>query len=153
MTLFFVFFKCLIFTVRIHSSTSLREGEIQIERNGQWSTICSRSWELNIANVLCRQLGFPSALKALDGNRAWMLSIATNDVWYYSVESCSGDEDSLDTCSLKKNRTSCLSARVICQRGTNKEVYVFCPVSNVNQSIDRSINQSINRSFIYTHNA
>ena len=137
MTLFFVFFKCLIFTVRIHSSTSSREGAFQIERNGQWSSICSRSWKLNIASVMCRQLGFPSALKALGAIRVWMLSIATNDNWYYSVESCSGDEDSLDAC-LKKNRTFCTPARVICERGTDKELYLFCPVSNVNQSINQS---------------
>ena len=93
---------------------SPREGIVSIERDGKWSTICAKDWDIQDANVLCHYLGYPSALKAL--------SSSTHVGSYYSNANCSGEEDSLDACFLKKKSGQCRQARVICERGMYKRI-------------------------------
>ena len=48
---------------RISGSTS-STGRVEIFYNDQWGTICDHGWDMNDANVLCKQLGFYQALQA-----------------------------------------------------------------------------------------
>ena len=69
-------------------------GRVEVFYNGQWGTICDDNWDLNDANVVCRQLGFPRAKAALQGND---VPDGTGQIWLDDV-GCTGNETFLDNC-------------------------------------------------------
>ena len=40
------------------------EGEIEVYYGGQWDSVCNADWDINDANVVCRELGFSGASSA-----------------------------------------------------------------------------------------
>ena len=47
-------------------------GRIEVYHNGQWGTICDKSWSDDAAEVVCKELGYSGALfatkKAYEGS-------------------------------------------------------------------------------------
>ncbi|XP_048586645.1 LOW QUALITY PROTEIN: polycystic kidney disease protein 1-like 2 [Nematostella vectensis] len=105
--------------VRLVGGLNQYEGRVEIYYNNEWGTICDHDWNIAEAMVVCRQLGFVTALYN-PHNAAFGQGIGT--IWLDSV-TCNGSEDSLLSCSGigTFGRTSCTHARdasVVCQQPT-----------------------------------
>ena len=70
------------------------EGRVEVLHEGQWGTICDDSWDMNDAIVICRQLGFPVAIRK--SSRA-EFGQGVDPIWLDNVQ-CTGNEQSVAQC-------------------------------------------------------
>ena len=49
--------------VRLVGGKHAYEGKVEIFHDGEWRAICDHGWNFKAANVVCRMLGFPDALR------------------------------------------------------------------------------------------
>ena len=82
--------------VRLVGSGSSAEGRVEIFHNNCWGTVCDDYWHLTDADVVCKQLGFASALEASLGAAFGEGSdpILMDDV------ACTGIEEKLADCEF-----------------------------------------------------
>ncbi|XP_078342687.1 protein bark beetle-like [Oculina patagonica] len=78
--------------IRLVDGTSYNNGRLEIQRNGQWGTICDRwsNWDFREMGVACRQLGFLGAKRTYKHPGSGPV--------YMSDLSCKGNEESLWDC-------------------------------------------------------
>ncbi|XP_028395739.1 deleted in malignant brain tumors 1 protein-like [Dendronephthya gigantea] len=76
-------------------SSSNGIGRVEIFYSGKWGTICDDEWDINDAQVVCRQLGYQKAFAALPGN---LVPSGSGQIWLDNVR-CSGNEQNLANCS------------------------------------------------------
>ncbi|XP_068677075.1 uncharacterized protein [Montipora foliosa] len=81
-------------SIRLRGHSSLRKGRVEIFYYDQWGTICDDGWDINDANITCRQLGFPGASAAYHGS---YYGPGTGRIWLNDV-ACSGSETHLCKC-------------------------------------------------------
>lgn len=84
--------------VRLAGSSRQSEGRVEIYHHGQWGTICDDGWDLNEAQVVCRQLNFPGAKSVTTGVEIY--GKATGPIWMDDMQ-CSGTERFLRSCNFK----------------------------------------------------
>ena len=88
--------------------------------NGTWGTVCDNNWDLNDANVVCRQLGFRSAVTA---HKTAFFGQGRGEIWLNNVR-CAGDENALIECDHdgwgKQDCGHSEDAGVVCTPGNDK---------------------------------
>ena len=81
-------------SIRLVNGASSYEGRVEVYHNGEWGTVCDDGWDLNDAQVVCRQLGHGQGTLAL--SRAYY-GEGTGRIWLSSVN-CRGTELSIESC-------------------------------------------------------
>ena len=86
-------------SVRLVYGSTVYKGRVEVYYNGEWGTVCANGWDLNDAQVVCRQLGYGKAISARNnafygqGNGS-----GTARVWLDDVN-CDGNELVIGDCS------------------------------------------------------
>ncbi|XP_037370297.1 scavenger receptor cysteine-rich type 1 protein M130 [Talpa occidentalis] len=80
--------------IRLQEGNTTCSGRVEIWHRGSWGTICDDTWDLEDAQVVCRQLGCGSALEAL---KEAAFGQGMGPIWLNGVN-CKGDEASLWDC-------------------------------------------------------
>ena len=70
-------------------------GRVEIFYNGEWGTVCDDYWDMSDAQVVCRELGYKYAVKALRGSS---VPDGQGKIWLDNVL-CRGNEQNLSSCS------------------------------------------------------
>ena len=70
-------------------------GRVEVYHNRQWGTVCDDSWGMNDANVVCCELGFPSASSA---PYSAQYGQGSGPIWMDEVN-CHGGEASIMNCA------------------------------------------------------
>ncbi|XP_033634052.1 scavenger receptor cysteine-rich type 1 protein M130-like isoform X1 [Asterias rubens] len=80
--------------IRLVGGVTEYEGRVEVNINGVWGTVCDDEWDINDAEVVCRELGYGSALAAVT---APGFSPGTGPVLMDYVQ-CKGSEAELVQC-------------------------------------------------------
>jgi len=68
---------------------------VEVYHNGEWGTVCDDYWDLNDAQVLCRELGLGQAIAA---RRNAFYGQGSGRIWLDNLN-CVGTELSIVNCS------------------------------------------------------
>ena len=100
-------------------------GRVEVLYSGTWGTICSDSWDLQDAEVVCHQLGYDGALRAV---RNAAFGQGTGQIWLDDVR-CVGNERSIAHCShLGWGAHNCRhdkDAGVVCRPVGNLAIHAY----------------------------
>ena len=81
--------------VRLVDGEDEYEGRVEILYAGLWGAIClGFGFDLANANVICRQLGYPGAVRVA---RYFEFGVGTGQIWLKELY-CTGTETSLEEC-------------------------------------------------------
>ena len=86
---------CIFITVRLVNGDSEYEGRVEVYYNGEWGTVCDDGWDLNDAQVVCRQLGFAPPIDAI---KFAHYGQGSGEIWLDNVD-CVGNESTIENCS------------------------------------------------------
>ena len=81
--------------VRLVNGPTEYEGRVEVYHNGEWGTVCDDGWNLNDAQVVCRQLGFGPPI---DVRRNAYYGEGSGQIWLDDVN-CVGNELTIEDCS------------------------------------------------------
>ena len=79
--------------MRLVNGSNIYEGRVEVCTNGRWGTVCDDDWDTSDAEVVCRELGYPTG----DANTAYF-GQGTGPIWLDNVQ-CTGSETHLVNCT------------------------------------------------------
>ena len=94
--------------VRLKDGAHSCEGRVEVKHQGEWGTVTDHNWNIEGAQVVCRQLGCGAAIDAPGGA---YFGPGIGPIWFHSIN-CQGKESLLTVCrypSLKDYRPEGLS--------------------------------------------
>ena len=68
---------------------------MEVYHNGEWGTVCDNGWDLNDAQVVCRELGLSEATNAVHNA---FYGEGSGQIWLENLD-CVGTEWSIRNCS------------------------------------------------------
>lgn len=83
--------------VRLSDGVSASQGRLEVQWNNEWGTVCNTEFSAQSADVICRELGFMGGFPL---SPASVPPANTSTSIYLSKLSCTGQEGSIDTCSM-----------------------------------------------------
>ncbi|XP_044172021.1 scavenger receptor cysteine-rich type 1 protein M130-like, partial [Acropora millepora] len=89
-------------------------GRVEVFYQGKWGKICRDEWDINDVKVVCRQLGFRSAVAEFIGmdTKDENTSVAMSNV------ACTGQESVLQSCKRSDEKHNCvdnIGAQALCE--------------------------------------
>ena len=110
--------------VKLHGSPSPNTGRVEVYYAGMWGAIYYSSWDIKDAKVVCRQLGYSTAVLA--GEKVFCS--VDLPLWFRNFR-CYGHETSLDQCArdfYRYTSSSDYCANVVCSNSVaNSGKYQF----------------------------
>ena len=108
---------CELGAIRVNNGGSMLKGNVEVCYYNVWGTVCGNGWNITAAQVVCRQLGFPTtgALALTLGD----VPAGRGMIWLDKV-SCIGTEVALEQCNSSEpgvHKSYCVhsqDAGVIC---------------------------------------
>ena len=85
----------IFITVRLVNGSTQYEGRVVVHYNGEWGTVCDNGWDLNDAQIVCRQLGFISAVITRDNA---FYGQGSGQIWLDNLN-CVGTELTIENCT------------------------------------------------------
>ena len=85
------------YDVHLFGGSNAMEGRVEIFYNGEWGTVCEDFWDLKDAIVVCRQLGYTTAVRR---SISAEFGEGTGQIWLDNVH-CSGTENMLSDCNAR----------------------------------------------------
>ena len=89
-------------------------GRVEVFYEGKWGKICQNEWDINDVKVVCKQLGFKSAIAEFIG----MNTKDENVPFLMSNVDCTGQESVLESCKRLDGEHKCvdnIGAQALCE--------------------------------------
>ncbi|XP_077977747.1 uncharacterized protein LOC144433313 [Glandiceps talaboti] len=105
----------LIAKFQLADGLTIREGRVEVQQTDYWESVCDSGWDINDANVMCKQQGFDDgAIKPL-----YASVYGRGEGVVYGMDlTCVGTEDSITSCPSQQVSATCdhsKDASVICK--------------------------------------
>ncbi|XP_038069843.1 deleted in malignant brain tumors 1 protein-like [Patiria miniata] len=112
------------FAIRLVGGSSETQGRVEVYVNGIWGTVCDDGWDLDDARVVCRQLGYGEAVRAVGSAH---FGRGSGDIFFDDL-ACTGSETSLLDCTKSTVNINC---------GHGEDAGVICGTSGSDSSTIR----------------